>query len=331
MVTGTPALYPCTVSHVRTAPTRYALRHRTYMWLTDPDHPPRLPLPLRPLAGFDPRDHFDGDQPTIRAGLDRFLAGHGIDLRGGPVTMLAHARVLGHVFNPLTLYWCHDPGGAMRCVVAEVHNTYGERHCYLLLPDDAGTTREQRDVHATVADHDPSQPAGPSEAGRPSKPLRPSEPAGPTEPLRPSDSAGPTVPTVSKGPVSDPPRTPERQHPPSGRDPHRAGKRLYRAEKHFYVSPFFPVDGEYRMRLPLPDDRLDLMVRLERAGTRPFTATVRGTRREATPGTLLRAALRHPWSTLAVSAAIRVHGIRLYLRGLPVQPRPPHRNQESDT
>ncbi|QFZ78198.1 DUF1365 family protein [Streptomyces fagopyri] len=343
MVTGTPALYPCTVSHVRTAPTRYALRHRTYMWLTDPDHPPRLPLPLRPLARFDPRDHFDGDQPTIRAGLDHFLAGHGVDLRGGSVTMLAHARVLGHVFNPLTLYWCHDPGGAPRCVVAEVHNTYGERHCYLLLPDDAGTTREQRDDHATVAAHDPSRPARSSEGERPSKPLRSSEPAGPPEalrpsgstgppePLRPSDSAGPTGPTRPTGPVSDPPQASERQGPLPGRDPHRAGKRLYRTEKQFYVSPFFPVDGEYRMRLPLPDDRLDLMVRLERAGTRPFSATVRGTRREATAGTLLRAALRHPFSTLAVSAAIRVHGIRLYLRGLPVQPRPRDRNQESDT
>ncbi|MFJ5269563.1 DUF1365 domain-containing protein [Streptomyces sp. NPDC088358] len=294
-MTGTPALYPCTVSHVRTAPIRYVLRHRTYMWLTDPDHPPRLPLPLRPLAGFDPRDHFDGDLPTIRAGLDRFLAGHGIDLRGGPVTMLTHARVLGHVFNPLTLYWCHDPGGAPRCVVAEVHNTYGERHCYLLLPDDGGTAREQRDDHRAVAADEPAEPA------------RSSEPAS----------------RRAESPVRED-RRPERE-------PHRFGRRLYRTEKRFHVSPFFPVDGEYRMRLPLPDDRLDLMVRLERAGTRPFTATVRGTRRAATVGTLLRAALRHPWSTAAVSAAIRVHGIRLYLRGLPVQPRPHHRSQESDT
>ncbi|MGW3915308.1 DUF1365 domain-containing protein [Streptomyces sp. NPDC005070] len=241
-MTGVPALYPCTVAHVRTAPTRYALRHRTYMWLTDPDRPPELAYPLRPLARFDPRDHFDGDQPSIRAGLDRFLASHGVDLRGGPVLMLSHARVLGHVFNPLTLYWCHDPDGTARCVVAEVHNTYGERHSYLLRPDDSGTARTR---------------------------------------------------------------------------------------KEFYVSPFFPVDGAYRMRLPEPGGRLDLTVHLERLGTRPFTATVRGTRQTATVGALLRQALRHPWSTVAVSAAIRLHGIRLYLRGLPVQPRTPQRTQEN--
>ncbi|MDF3301327.1 DUF1365 domain-containing protein [Streptomyces tropicalis] len=243
-MTAIPALYPCTIAHVRTAPRRYTLRHRTYLWLVDPDRPPRLPRLLRPLARFDPRDHFTGDGPTLRAGLDAFLAGHGVHLAGGPVAMLTHARVLGHVFNPLTLYWCHDPEGALRCVVAEVHNTYGERHAYLLHPDGAGAAR---------------------------------------------------------------------------------------TDKEFYVSPFFPVDGHYRMRLPLPGDRLDLTVHLDREGGRAFTATVRGTRRAATPRSLLRLALRHPWSTAAVSAGIRRHGIRLYLRGLPVQPRPRHRTPENVT
>ncbi|MFD5117522.1 DUF1365 domain-containing protein [Streptomyces sp. NPDC058391] len=241
MSTTVPALYTCTVSHVRTAPRRYALRHRTYMWLIDPDRPPRLPRPLRPLARFDARDHFGGGGPTIRAGLESFLAARGIELAGGRVTMLAHARVFGHVFNPLTLYWCHGPDGEPLCVVAEVHNTYGERHCYLLKPDGAG--------RATV-------------------------------------------------------------------------------DKEFYVSPFFPVDGGYTMRLPEPDERLSLTVHLERPGGRSFTATVRGERRPATTRTLVRTALRHPWSTAVVSTSIRLHGILLWLRGLPVRPRPRHRPQE---
>ncbi|MFC9425047.1 DUF1365 domain-containing protein [Streptomyces sp. NPDC056987] len=236
-----PALYTCDVRHVRTAPRRHTLRLRTYLWLIDPDRPPRLPRPLRPLARFDARDHFGGTRPTIRAGLAAFLTAQGIDLGDGRVTMLAHARVFGHVFNPLTLYWCHRPDGTPLCVVAEVHNTYGERHCYLLRPDGTG--------RATV-------------------------------------------------------------------------------DKEFYVSPFFPVDGGYTMRLPEPGDRLRLAVRLERAGGSPFLATVRGERRPATPRTLVRAALRHPWSTAVVSAGIRLHGIRLLLRGLPVQPRPRHHPQE---
>ncbi|MGW0937322.1 DUF1365 domain-containing protein [Streptomyces sp. NPDC002666] len=235
------ALYPCTITHVRTAPSRYAFRHRTYLWLIDPDEPPSLPRAMRPLAGFDTRDHFGGTAPTIRAGLDRFLAAHGIDIADGSVRMLTQARVLGHVFNPLTVYWCRRADGTPLCTVAEVHNTYGERHCYLLRPDGSG----QADTG-----------------------------------------------------------------------------------KEFYVSPFFGTDGDYRMRLPEPGTRLALTVQLERAGTRPFTATVRGVRRPADPAELLRLAVRHPWSTVVVSAAIRLHGIRLLLRGLRVQPRPHHRTQE---
>ena len=48
--------------------------------------------------------------------------------------MLANARVFGHVFDPLTVFWCFASDGALRCVVAEVHNTFGERHAYLLTP-----------------------------------------------------------------------------------------------------------------------------------------------------------------------------------------------------
>ncbi|MCK8677563.1 MULTISPECIES: DUF1365 domain-containing protein [Streptomyces] len=239
------ALYACVVGHARTAPLVHSFRQRTYLWLIDPDHPPRLPRALRPLARFDPRDHFAGTAPTIRAGLADYLAAQDISLDpGARVLMLAHARVLGHVFNPLTLYWVRAADGTPLCTVAEVHNTYGERHCYLLRPDADG----RADV-----------------------------------------------------------------------------------DKDFYVSPFFPVDGGYRMRVPEPGGRLDLTVQLRRGTERPFTATVRGTRRRATPRALLAAALRHPWSTARVSAGIRHHGIRLYLKGLPVQPRPPHPTQEGMT
>ncbi|GHD54255.1 DUF1365 domain-containing protein [Streptomyces galbus] len=235
---GPPALYPCTITHVRRAPHRYALRHRTYLWLVDLDDLPVLPRPVRMLARFRARDHFTGRAPTIRAALDGFLDEHGIELRGGRVLMLAHARILGHVFNPLSLYWCYGPDGGLLRVVAEVHNTYGERHAYLLHPDAAGTAQ---------------------------------------------------------------------------------------AAKNFYVSPFHPVDGTYEMRLPPPGEQLRLSIRLQRPGSPPFTAAVHGWRREVTALTLLCLALRHPWSTLRVSAAIRFHGIRLFLRGLPVQPRPGRR------
>lgn len=57
------ALYEAHVRHVRTGGHRYALRHRTFLWLVDLDALPRLPGPLRVLAGFDARDHFGGRLP----------------------------------------------------------------------------------------------------------------------------------------------------------------------------------------------------------------------------------------------------------------------------
>ena len=236
-----PALYAATVAHTRRETIHRAFRHDTYLWLVDLDALPRLPWWLRPFAGFAARDHLGDPALPIRGNLDRWLAARGIGLDGGRVLMLAHARVLGHVFNPITVYWCHRPDGTLACVVAEVHNTYGERHCYLLQPDEA-----------------------------------------------------------------DRARTP----------------------KELYVSPFFPVDGEYRMVLPEPGERLAISVTLCREGARALTATLVGTRTPVTPRSLVRLLLRHPLVTRRTSALIRLHGIALWLRRLPVLPRPPHTPQE---
>ncbi|WP_307857665.1 DUF1365 domain-containing protein [Paenarthrobacter sp. DKR-5] len=108
-----------------------------------------LPWYLRPLAGFQSRDHLGSPDRSIRQNVDAFLATRGVDLAGGRVTMLANARVLGYVFNPLSLFWCHGPDGDLRCVVAEVHNTYGERHCYLLETDDAGRARTAKELYVS--------------------------------------------------------------------------------------------------------------------------------------------------------------------------------------
>ena len=63
--------------------------------------------------------------------------------------MLANARVLGHVFDPLSVFWCYDSDGVLVCVVAEVHNTYGERHAYLLRPDEAGVAVTDKDFYVS--------------------------------------------------------------------------------------------------------------------------------------------------------------------------------------
>nr|WP_237710618.1 DUF1365 domain-containing protein [Saccharopolyspora spinosa] len=234
-------LYDVVVGHTRHCAPQRSFQHRLYTWLVDLDALPNLPYPLRVLARFEARDHLGDPRRTIRENLDRWLARHDVNLRGGRVLMLAHARVLGYVFNPVTIYWCHQPDGNLECIVAEVHNTYGERHCYLVHPDAAGTGE---------------------------------------------------------------------------------------TDKQLYVSPFLPDQGSYRMRLPLPGERLRLHIDLLDGNRTLLTATMHGRRQPATPSRLLRSALRRPLVPHSVAALIRRHGIALWLRRAPQWSRQPHSHQD---
>ncbi|MEE4025929.1 DUF1365 domain-containing protein [Gordonia sp. PKS22-38] len=239
-----PAVVHTRIRHVRTSPVRHAFTHRSASWLIDVDHPARVPLPLRPFARFRAADHFPQavhPHDTLRSRLDDQLAAAGVDAPSGRVVALLSPRVAGHVFNPLSVFWCHDSGGSLSCVVAEVHNTYGERHCYVVIPDARG------------------------------------------------DAVVP---------------------------------------KEFYVSPFNEVDGTYRLHVPPPsaDGAVAVSVTLERDGQDPFTASVSGRARPATTAAIIRTQLAAPLAPLVVSARIRMHGIRLWFKRLPVVTRPEHRN-----
>ena len=145
----TTALYPCQITHARAHPIRRTFRYRSYLWLADLDDLPQLSLPLRPLARFQACDHLGGPGGSLRARVDAFLERQGIDLAGGRVRMLGHARVLGYVFNPLTVFWCYRPDGTLAAVIAEVHNTYGQRHAYLLHPDGRGRAEAGKEFYVS--------------------------------------------------------------------------------------------------------------------------------------------------------------------------------------
>jgi len=235
------ALFTCDITHARMQPIRRTFRYGSYLWLVDVDDLPRLAGPLRPLARFQARDHLGDPGASIRANVDGYLARHGIDLAGGQVLMLGNARVLRHVFNPLTVFWCHGADGALAAVIAEVHNTYRERHAYLLHPDVRG--------RAEVA-------------------------------------------------------------------------------KDFYVSPFLPAGGRYRMRLAEPEGTLRLGIALDLGGRPALAATVNGRRHPYTTWRLLGCAVRYPWVTAQVTALIRWQAIKLLARRQPIIRKPVHQPQE---
>jgi DUF1365 family protein len=235
----TPAIYRTTITHSRQAPVRHSFEYRSYSWYVDVDELPRLPWWLRPFARFRAADHFSSAAPSrgsLRDRLSDFFTDHDLAAPEGRITALLQARVFGYVFNPLSLFWCHDRDGRLRHVIAEVHNTYGERHAYLLPPAD--------------------------------------------------------TPVVTA--------------------------------KEFYVSPFNQVDGYYLVQAPRPDSEVDITVALHRDHRQAFpvfTANMRGQRRPATARQVAIMQIISPLAPLVVSARIRIQGIKLWLRRVPVVPR----------
>ncbi|MFP8781152.1 DUF1365 domain-containing protein [Hydrogenophaga sp. RWCD_12] len=124
------------VRHARSRPKAHAFAYPTFFLL----------LPMRSLRAqgngalvrnrraalaFHDRDHGDGREDSLQW-LDETLAAQGITDASGEVWLHTYPRVLGFVFKPVSFWYCHAADGALRAVVAEVNNTFGERHCYLL-------------------------------------------------------------------------------------------------------------------------------------------------------------------------------------------------------
>ncbi|WP_300641570.1 FAD-dependent oxidoreductase [Nocardioides sp.] len=226
----TPALYRTTIKHTRRAPFERSFTHRSHTWLVDVDDLPDLrPLPWA-KGTFEARDHLGDPERTLRENLEAFLATEGVTLHpAGRVLLATQPRAFGYCFNPISVFWCLDPFGRVEATVVEVHNTYGDRHAYLVRPDEQGRAR---------------------------------------------------------------------------------------TDKAMYVSPFHGTDGHYELAVPVPGERLDVVVTLHAEQTR-FSASLTGTRTTDSPLRAAPAALRG-------SLLIRAHGIWLWLRRLPIRPRPPH-------
>jgi DUF1365 family protein len=116
-----------------------------FQMLIDVDAAPRLARGSRlfshnrfNLFSFHDADHGDGRSGPLRTWVDECLAKAGIDLAGGEVRLLAMPRVLGHVFNPLSLYFCRRADGELAAVIYEVNNTFGERHAYVIAAQEEG-------------------------------------------------------------------------------------------------------------------------------------------------------------------------------------------------
>lgn len=146
------------IRHARLRPTRYVFAHAGFHL--------RVPLAAlleggrpNPLLGLDraaplsvrAADHGDGRRP-LDAWLRDLLDEAGIQA-DGPVFLHAFPRVLGHAFKPVSFWFCHGRDGDVRAIVAEVNNTFGERHCYLLAHADGRPLRDGETLRAPKRFH----------------------------------------------------------------------------------------------------------------------------------------------------------------------------------
>jgi hypothetical protein len=144
------AIYAGTVAHKRLRPEKHALSYGVFSMLVDLEALATLDGSLRlfsvnrfNLFSFHDRDHGPGDGTPAARHFRGLLAAAGHDANGGRLMMLCYPRVLGYVFNPLSVVYAFDAGDRLRAVVYEVNNTFGERKSYVIGVEDRGA-----DVHA---------------------------------------------------------------------------------------------------------------------------------------------------------------------------------------
>jgi uncharacterized protein len=133
------AIYHGQVVHTRLRPVWHRLRHRMFWLLLDLDELPLLARRLRlfslnrfNLLDFRDSDHGAATCVPLRPQIEAYLQNAGLDADGGAIRVLCMPRVLGTVFNPLSVFFCHRADGRLHAMLYEVNNTFGERHSYLI-------------------------------------------------------------------------------------------------------------------------------------------------------------------------------------------------------
>jgi uncharacterized protein len=135
------ALLVADVTHARQRPKRNAFTYGVYYLCFALQDKSRLANGLLSLNSFNlfsfhERDHGARDGALLEPWIRGLLAEWNVPQADGRIVLLTLPRVLGHVFNPVSFWFCLDKQENLRAVLSEVCNTFGERHCYLCFHDD---------------------------------------------------------------------------------------------------------------------------------------------------------------------------------------------------
>ncbi|HXG26197.1 MAG TPA: DUF1365 domain-containing protein [Candidatus Binatia bacterium] len=133
------------VRHRRARPFTYGLEHNVFYFALDLRELDELAgrsrlirRNRRGIVGFRDADYLPGGSTDLDRDVRAVLRADGVDAADWQILLITHLRILGYVFNPASFYLCRDAEGTLRRVIVEVHNTFGERHLYVLRPSDGG-------------------------------------------------------------------------------------------------------------------------------------------------------------------------------------------------
>ena len=241
-------LYVGRVMHHRIRPKRHRFVYRLFTLLVDIDRLHELDRRLRLLSldrinlfSFYNEDHGPRDGTALRPWVEAGLGKAGIMEKPDRILLLAMPRLLGYVFNPLSIYYCYDALNRLYAIVYEVKNTFGGQHPYVIASTE-WRNKSQRLRHSR--------------------------------------------------------------------------------DKNFYVSPFIQADANYKFNINEPNENLDVRITVYVGVKALLVAVMQGQRRPLTDRQLLIQALRNPFLPQKVTLAIHFEALKLWLKGISLQPRP---------
>ncbi len=144
---GPPAaavvLYPGEVMHARLKPFVHRFTYKVFSLLIDLDRlgeagkaSPLFRVNRAGLLSFHEADHAEIEGESLRAMADRLLARAGLAEPAARITLLAYPRMLGYVFNPISVFFAYGSDGRLLAVIYRVRNTFGEHHSYVAKVED---------------------------------------------------------------------------------------------------------------------------------------------------------------------------------------------------
>ena len=142
--------YVGVVGHTRVRPTRHAFSYKVFSLALDVDAIDQLTKSMWLMSrnrwnilSFCDRDHGSGDGTFVADHVRQLLVGAGLPGAGESITLLCYPRILGFVFNPLSVYFCRDRHGSLSVIIYEVSNTFNERKSYIIPVAQASASIEQ--------------------------------------------------------------------------------------------------------------------------------------------------------------------------------------------